>query len=238
MGALNTRNALPGERETPAEDRQAFLDALENAIRLSIATAAPAALVLIDLNNFSEVNGAWGVAVGDALLAATVQRVANFAAGRLAIGRDAVLAGRLDGDHFGIIVPDFRSIEATSAAVAELIQDLARPLTLSGHPVRVSARSVIIPIPEHGRSVTSVLGRGFRLLNSRARGRSDGVLLVGTDAMPTAFIPALERDLAAALASDQLSIVLQPKFEIATGLIRGAEVLIRRNSSARQRRAD
>ncbi len=224
-----TRNAPPGERETPAE-RQAFVDSLESAIRRSIATAMPAALVLIDLNNFSEVNGAWGPAVGDELLSATAQSVVSFASDRLDLGsRDAAFAGRLDGDHFGIVIPDVKSIEATRAAVADLIQDLARPLALSGHNVRVSARSVVIPIPAQGRSVTSVLGRGFRLLNSRARGRPDGVLVLGADPVPTAFFPALERDLAAALASDQLSIALQPKLEIASGLVRGAEALIRWN---------
>ncbi len=166
-----TRNALPGEREPPAE-RQAFVDSLENVIRRSIATAIPAALVLIDLNNFSEVNGVWGPAVGDELLTATAQSVASFAADRLDLGsRDAAFAGRLDGDHFGIVIPDVKSIEATRAAVADLIQHVARPLNLSGHIVRVSARSVVISIPAQGRSVTSVLGRGFRLLNSRARGR-------------------------------------------------------------------
>ena len=41
-----TRNALPGEGEPPAE-RQAFVDSLENVIRRSIATAMPAALVLV-----------------------------------------------------------------------------------------------------------------------------------------------------------------------------------------------
>jgi predicted signal transduction protein with EAL and GGDEF domain len=216
-----------GDRAGPAEHRQAFLDALESAIRRSIATATPAALVLIDLNDFSEVNGAWGLAVGDELLAATAERIASFAAERLSPGINSAFAGRLDADHFGVIVPDLRSIEATRVAVADLIAGLARPITLSGQTLGASARSVLIPIPEYGRSVTSVLGRGFRLLNSRARGKSDGVLLLAADAMPTAFIPALERDLAAALASDQLSIALQPKIEIASGLVRGAEALIR-----------
>ena len=187
----------------------------------------PAVLVLIDLNNFSEVNGVWGPAVGDDLLTATAQSVASFASDRLDLGsRDAAFAGRLDGDHFGIVIPDVESIEAT-AAVAD------HPLpSAADHPVRShrqgKLRSVVIPIPAQGRSLTSVLGRGFRLLNSRARevgGGSGPWGRPGSDGL----LPCVERDLAAAMASDQLSIALQPKLEIATGLVRGAEALIRWN---------
>lgn len=127
MGPHSTRRALLG-CASPAENRQAFVDALESAIRRSIAAATPAALVLIDLNDFSEVNGAWGLAVGDELLAATAQRIASFAAERLS---------------------PWTNGEATRAAVADLVAGLARPITLSGQPVGASARSVLIPIPAY-----------------------------------------------------------------------------------------
>ena len=83
-------------------------------------------------------------------------------------------------------------------------------------------------IPAHGRSVTSVLGRGFKLLNTVARSQpyARRRLASPTEALSES-LAMLESDLATALFTDQLSIALQPKFEIDSGQVRGAEALAR-----------
>ena len=91
----------------------------------------------------------------------------------------------------------------------------------------MTARAAIVPIPSYGRSVTAVLGRGFGLLNTTARSRADGVAVCDASELQAAAAPMLERDLAAALTRDQLFIALQPKVEVATGAVRGAEALVR-----------
>ena len=209
--------------------RQSLLEGLNAAIRQSIATGTPAALLLIDINNFSGINAAWGAAAGDEVLAATAQRVVRFAGerfGRTSSG-SAVMAGQLDGDHFAIIVQEVLDFPALKVTASELVRELAQPLTLSGQPVVVGARSVMVQIPAHGRSVTSVLGRGFKLLNTVARSQPYAVVVSEPDGKLSELMAMLESDLATALLSDQLSIALQPKFEIEFGQVRGAEALAR-----------
>ena len=92
---------------------------------------------------------------------------------------------------------DFEALRRSTPS--ELIRELAQPLTLSGQPVGVGARAAIVQIPAHGRSVTSVLGRGFRLLNTVARSQADGGRRLRARREAREPMAMLERDLAAAL---------------------------------------
>jgi diguanylate cyclase (GGDEF)-like protein len=207
-------------------DRQSLLDTLNNAIREATATGRPAAALLVDLNNFLGINTTWGQAAGDEVLATVGLRLASFAEERLRGGSPAA-TGRLDADHFVIVVPEVESFGSIYSFAADLIGILAQPITLSGQSITVSARAAIVQIPAHGRSVTSVLGRGFRLLNTTARAKVDSVALSESDSAEGPPTIMLERDLTAALSTDQLFIALQPKVEAASGVLRGAEALAR-----------
>ena len=208
--------------------RPQILELLNSAVRDAIASGNPAAVILLDLNNFAEINSAWGPSGGDEVLAAAGMRIEAYAGerfGRIAPG--GAIVGRLDADHFAVIVPEVASLEGLRSATAEIIRELARPFSLSGRTICLSARAAIVQIPIHGRSVTTVLGRGFRLLNSIARAKADGVVLSQAEAIEGASTISLERDLVAALTTEQLFIALQPKVETATGVVQGAEALVR-----------
>lgn len=209
--------------------RQALLDSLNAAIREATASGRPAAAILVDLNNFLGINAAWGPSTGDEVLAEVGARIAAFARDELVRGASGAetRVGRLDGDHFIIVAPGVASYGKIVEATAQLVKSLAQPIDLAGQPIAVSARAAIVQLPEHGRSVTTVLGRGFRLLNTAARARANAVALSETDSQPGLSMVMLERDLASALTSDQLFIALQPKFELSTGKLKGAEALVR-----------
>jgi predicted signal transduction protein with EAL and GGDEF domain len=223
-----TSRPLPSGSVAPANERQPVLDRIGDAIRNCVATATTSAVVLVDMHDFAGINAAWGVATGNQALAAVAERIEDFAARMMTSGGTGMsAAGRLDADHFVILVSNVASYERIRSLTAELIRTLARPLSLGGQTVAMTSRAVIVPIPSYGRSVTAVLGRGFRLLNTTARSRADGVAVCDANELQPAAASQLERDLAAALTTDQLFIALQPKVEVATGAVRGAEALVR-----------
>ncbi len=203
--------------------RQATLDALNAAIREATASGHPAAALFIDLNNFLGINAAWGPVAGDEILAGAALRVVTFVSDKIPGAR----AGRLDADHFLVVVPQVESFGSLRGSAVDLVGILAQPLMLSGRSITVSARAAIVQIPQHGRSVTSVLGRGFRLLNTIARAKADGVALSETSLEEGPAMVMLERDLTAALATDQLYIALQPKVASVSRHVQGAEALVR-----------
>ena len=212
-------------------DRGQLLELLNAAIRECIADGVPGAVILVDINNFAEINAAWGPTAGDGVIAAAGSRLRDVVAGQPA--RDFPVpaeVGRLDADHFAVILPQARSAERLASLAGDLVHALAQPFELSGHHIGLGARAAIVRVPEHGRSVTTVLGRGFHLLNSEARSRGDAVATWSSAMAPSGQGRlGLERDLAAAIPTDRLFIALQPKVHVATGSIRGAEALVRWN---------
>jgi diguanylate cyclase (GGDEF)-like protein len=207
--------------------RQPLLDALSAAIREAIAEGRSAAVVLLDINDFAEINATWGPDFGDEVLAAVGARIVEFTRERIGGIAAAPPVGRLDADHFAIIMEEMRSLEGLRDDTAELLRELKQPLLVSGQPVALGARAAIVQIPAHGRSLANVLGRGFKLLNNAARTRSDGVAASEADTSAGASTLVLERDLAAALATDQIFLALQPKVAAVTGAVEGAEALVR-----------
>jgi EAL domain-containing protein (putative c-di-GMP-specific phosphodiesterase class I) len=163
------------------------------------------------------------------VLGAAAARLNEMAGAKLGgvSGPSAPVVGRLDADHFVVIVEGVRSLNGLTEATAELVRTMAQPFSLAGQAIAVSARAAVVQVPAHGRSVTTVLGRGFKLLNHQARLRADGVAVSEVDPAAGASALLLERDLAAALTTDQLFIALQPKVKAGTGTVQGAEALAR-----------
>jgi predicted signal transduction protein with EAL and GGDEF domain len=222
LGAIEA--SFAGLRVLP---RQAVLDALAAAIRESVAGGAPGALLLVDLNGFADINAAHGPAAGDAVLVATAERLRSFLTGRSEAGGAAPAVGRLDADHFAVIFQDAPPAERLRALAAEMLRHLGEPVRIDGEAIRVGARGALIHLPAHARSVTTALGRGFRLLNNAARASRDGLAVSDASLADADAAMTIERDLAAALSTDELFIVLQPKVETATRAVRGAEALVR-----------
>ncbi len=225
--------ALQRELAKPSlSNRKAIIDALGAAIREATASGNPAAAMLLDLNGFLGINAAWGPAMGDQVLAATGDRISHFLA-HAPRGGGTAYVGHLDSDHYLVVLTDVENFGALRALATELIAALAQPIVISEQSLSVSARAAIVQVPKHGRSVTSVLARGFRLLNTAARSTSDSVAISESDSGTASSLIMLERDLNAALSTDQLFVALQPKVEATTGLIHGAEALARWNHPER-----
>ena len=115
-------------------ERPMLLERLGAAIRMSIATGAPSAAILLDLNRFAEFNAAWGPTAGDEALAVLRSRVAAVAAGAAAeeLRSANIVAGLLDSDHFLVVAPSAPNAESLRRAAARFVTALAEPFMLSG----------------------------------------------------------------------------------------------------------
>jgi diguanylate cyclase (GGDEF)-like protein len=124
----------------------------------------PAALLVIDLDNFSKINGQHGDGTGDDLLRAFADRLRTIAG-----GRDRV--GRLDGDEFALLIDkpeDLRNLDDTTAFVQSR---LTEPYPTAGVLLDVSVSVGVALAPEHGFSTEALL-RGARqaLQHAKAAG--------------------------------------------------------------------
>jgi diguanylate cyclase (GGDEF)-like protein len=109
------------DRTTGLANRASFDELLDAAARRCARRDTSAALLLLDLNHFKEVNDTHGHACGDAVLKAFAERVS-------ACVREADTVARIGGDEFAVLLADPSSLNAAHTVAAELRKALRGPL--------------------------------------------------------------------------------------------------------------
>jgi diguanylate cyclase (GGDEF)-like protein len=178
------------------------------------------ALLLLDLDRFKEVNDTLGHAAGDKLLGMVAQRL------RVLLG-DQDLAARLGGDEFAVLhSPENRDDAAILAQ--RIIDALATPYDLEGHQANVGASIGISLAPADGSDPEALLRcADLALYRAKAKGRG-GFAFFESEMIASAHNRRLlELELREALILGQFELYYQPQINVKTGLISGAEALIR-----------
>ena len=209
---------------TSLPNRSLLTKLVDQAIIVAQRTKAHGCVMFIDLNRFKLINDTLGRAVGDALLREISQRF------RLAL-RDQDVVARLSGDEFAVGLFDIHQHYEASMVANKLLAALNEPFLIEGHDLRVSASIGISVFPQDGNDAETLL-RLADIAMYRAKQNAS------TDGEHIAFYSQdmnkgmqermrIESGLRQALGNGQLLLHYQPKFEISTGKIIGAEALVR-----------
>jgi diguanylate cyclase (GGDEF)-like protein len=229
--ALGNSRLLQQTREQAADAQHAALhDALTGlpnrtqfqqrvAARL-VASGASAAVLLLDLDRFKDVNDTLGHDNGVALLREVGGRL------RSALRSGDVVA-RLGGDEFAILLPDVEGPEAATAVARSVLSVLEQPFVLGDVNVGVGASVGVAMAPLHGQDPTQLLQRADVAMYTAKREQS-GVELydLSRDEHTTQQL-ALVGELRSAITDEQLEVHYQPQIDLATGRVLGAEALVR-----------
>jgi diguanylate cyclase len=181
------------------------------------------ALLMLDLDRFKEVNDALGHAVGDDLLRQIGSRLVDELVGL--IGARGVVA-RLGGDEFAVLMEGGDQVAAESAA-AHIETILQRPFPLDGITLHVAASTGIAMAPAHASDRTSLMRcADVAMYDAKRAGVGHSTYAASSDANARTRLQMMH-DLRSALESDQLLCHFQPKFDLRTGRVVGAEALVR-----------
>ena len=177
-------------------------------------------LLLVDLNRFKEVNDVLGHQSGDELLCKVAERFAREV-------RDEDLLARLGGDEFAVLVGAGGGSDAGLEIARRLSRALEREFVLSGVPVHVEASIGIARYPLDGHDATELL----RCADSAMYAAKDlsTELELFDDERDHHSPTRLKRlgELRQALHREELVLHYQPKLQLGTGEITGAEALVR-----------
>jgi diguanylate cyclase (GGDEF)-like protein len=223
---LQTRQARKrAEEELKHAARTDFLTGLANRASLTeflnqqFANGGAGALLFVDLERFKEINDSQGYMVGDSLL--------RILAERLSAGlRDGELLGRIGGDEFALVVPG--ADETAARHVAERLKaSLVEPFIIAGFNSSLGAKIGIGLYPDGRQTADEIFADAG--LASRMAGNKPGGINFYSPQLSAALSERLEiaHRLKLALAEGQLQLHYQPKFEMATGRLHGAEALLR-----------
>ena len=127
---------------TGLPNRTLLRDRAEQALRLAGRRGHTAALVLIDLDRFKEVNDTLGHHHGDAVLRQVAERLRT-------VLRESDTVARLGGDEFAVLLPQVATIEDAIEVADKLRAVIETPFTIEGLTLEVGASMGLAAYPDH-----------------------------------------------------------------------------------------
>jgi len=121
----------------------------------------PAALIVVDIDRFNEINTTYGDSTGDDLLRAVADRLRTIAGQREHVGR-------LDGDEFALVVDKTDELKRLGDTAAQILRRMSEPYPAGGILLDMSVSIGVARAPEHGVSADSLL-RAARLALQTAK---------------------------------------------------------------------
>jgi diguanylate cyclase (GGDEF)-like protein len=211
---------------TGLPNRALFYDRVERAIAEARRSVTPMAILLIDLDRFKEINDSLGHHIGDLLL----QQIGPVLQSCL---RESDTVARLGGDEFAVVLPHIAGPEDALTAAGRINELFERPFVLEEVAdelaLDVEASIGIALYPEDGEDVPTLIQRADVAMYVAKESHSGHELYAGERDRHSATQLAMLGDLRRGIAEGELSLVYQPKAEVRSRRVVGAEVLVRWN---------
>jgi len=205
---------------TGLPNRTLFYRRVRAAISSAEAVRGEMAVLLIDLDQFKEVNDTLGHHSGDVLLQDLSKRLRH-------VLRTTDTVARLGGDEFAVLLTDLATSAAAASVAQQLLATLQAPLELRGLGINVKASIGLALYPLDGRDVDALMQRAD-IAMYRAKAGQRGYRHYAPNEDPySADRLAMIEELRRAIERDELVLHYQPKVDLATGRFVGVEALVR-----------
>ena len=210
---------------TKMPNRMQFQHLLHQAIARGLRQERGLVLLYIDVDNFKEINDTFGHEAGDRVLETLSERLSR------ALPKESVV-GRLAGDEFAVFAEtvdlECDQHEQAGSLARLLLNEIARPQHVGEHELEVTASIGIATCPENGDNVIDLIRNAdAAMYHAKRAGRNCHVFYA-----PEMNAVAVERlllksKLRRALDRNEFLLRYQPKVDLASGLVVGAEALLR-----------
>jgi len=207
---------------TDLANRAQFSERIEYELARARRSSEGFAIFVIDVDHFKTVNDSLGHPVGDRLLRGVAERLRRAT-------RASDTVARLGGDEFAILQTlENQSTESVRALARRLLLNASAPYEIDGHQVLTSISIGVAMAPRDGEDTSELLKNAdLALYRAKTDGRNEYRIFEAAMDTEARSRHALEVDLRHALDRSQFEIFYQTVFSVETGIISGAEALLR-----------
>jgi diguanylate cyclase (GGDEF)-like protein/PAS domain S-box-containing protein len=206
---------------TNLPNRVLFADRFSQVIAHSKRTSNQLAVCFLDLDDFKSVNDTHGHDVGDQLLVEVAKRIKSTL-------REGDTASRQGGDEFTLLLGGIKSITHCEQILSRIQHALAQPYVISEHNLEISASLGVTLYPTDNADLGTLLRHADQAMyQAKSAGKNQFHFFNAEQDQKLKEKTHLLDEIQQALINNDLVLYYQPKVNMRTGEVFGAEALLR-----------
>ena len=219
--ALQMAHSATHDFLTGLPNRMLLNDRISHALALALRHQNKVAVLFLDLDGFKHINDSLGHSTGDKLLQSIARRLTGCV-------RNVDTISRQGGDEFVVLLSEVQQSEDTASTASRMLRAVANAHPIDQHELHVTASIGVSVYPDDGLDAeTLIKNADTAMYQAKKQGRQSYQFFMPAMNLRAVERQAIEEGLRRSLKRQEFALHYQPKVNLRTGRITGAEALLR-----------